>query len=388
MRFVRWPDRPVDALLALLVAAALALAVALAEEPASRPSAVGGYLVSVTLGGLLLVRRRYPVGVLVASAAAVLAYHAAGWPAIGYLWPLTVPLYTAGAAGRAALSVGVGSVLIAQGAAWRLLIDAESGLRLADEVIRDAAWLGLVVALGVAVHNRRGWETATREQVRAVAQEQAEALRRRGVEERLGVARELHDLVAHTLTVVGVSLHVADEALDRSPTRARKAIAEAQRVRGDAMGELRSLIRVLRADPDEAAPRLPSPGLAELDAVLADARRGGLSITRDETGDPSSVPPAVALAAYHIVREAITNVLRHADARHVTLRLCYDPDEVAVDVVDDGTGAGGAPVATTGHGISGMRERALALGGGLDAGPEADGGYAVRARLPVAGSVA
>jgi signal transduction histidine kinase len=177
------------------------------------------------------------------------------------------------------------------------------------------------------------------------------------------------------LAVVGIHLNVATDALDENqPDEARDALRLAQSVRGQAMADLATLIGILR---DPTGPH----GAHNLAALAEQARATGLDVRLD--GHTTDLPAPVALAAYRVVQESLTNVLKHADATRVTVHIEHGPAEVTVTVTDDGTGG---TQDTAGHGIAGMRERIIALGGTLDAGPAASGGFAVRARIPMPGS--
>jgi signal transduction histidine kinase len=205
------------------------------------------------------------------------------------------------------------------------------------------------------------------------------ALLQRPPEERLRLAHELHDVVSHTLAVVGVHINDALDAIDKAPDEARESLRRAQEVRDAAMADLKSHLRTL-VEPEREA-ESPTRHLDNLGALVEGARRAGLAVAFDETGDRSSVPGPFALAAYRIVQEALTNTLRHAGARHVAVVLRYETHRVAVLVADDGTAKTNV---ADGYGLAGMRARVRALGGSLETGPARGGGFRVYAILPVA----
>ena len=180
----------------------------------------------------------------------------------------------------------------------------------------------------------------------------------------------------------GVALHLMDE----QPEQARTALTAIRDASKEALGELRSVLDILRQS-GEAPPRSPTAGLADLGQLLAGSEAAGLSVRTDIRMPREALPPGVDLAAYRIVQEALTNIARHANARSATLRIGQDDGVLTVEVVDDGRG-GASPLHTpgSGTGIAGMRERAAAIGGHLDAGPRPGGGFAVRARLPLEAS--
>ena len=232
---------------------------------------------------------------------------------------------------------------------------------------------GLITLLSVAelirVRNQRAV---------AVRHRQDEEARRRASEERLAIARDLHDVVAHNISVINVQANTALHLMDRQPERAREALTAIHEVSRQALGELRSVLGVLRADGADA-PLMPSPGLDRLGELAAHARTAGIAVRVVEQGEPRPVPAGVDTAAYRIVQEALTNAVRHSGGRAATIRLCYDPDALTIEVDDDGREA--LP-SRPGNGVAGMTERARALGGTLDAGPRSGGGFRVLARLP------
>ena len=209
-----------------------------------------------------------------------------------------------------------------------------------------------------------------------------EAARRRAVEERLRIARELHDSLTHSISVIqvqaGVAVHLARKRGEEVPP----ALLAIQEAGADASRELRATLQVLRSAEDG-----DSSGLCQLDSLVARARTAGLPVTVTVTGAERPLPPDVDQAAYRIVQEALTNVSRHAGKACASVRLRYTPDTLTVQVDDDGMGDGarppGARAAGPGLGLIGMRERVSALGGRLHAGPQDGGGFQVRAELPV-----
>jgi signal transduction histidine kinase len=231
-----------------------------------------------------------------------------------------------------------------------------------------AGWLAGVLAIAELVRVRR-------DQVIDRRRAAAEAEQRRVGEQRLELAQELHDVLAHNISLINVQASVALHLLDEQPDQARPALASIKEASSEALGELRTALDVLRRG--EAAPRAPAPQLAELPALLDGVRASGLTIDFEQHGEPRALSAPVELAAYRIVQEALTNITRHARAHHVQVRLGYD-DGVRIEVTDDGVGGTAEP----GKGLTGMRERAEALGGTVDAGPRPGGGFRVCAHLP------
>ncbi|TDB73152.1 sensor histidine kinase [Actinomadura sp. KC216] len=337
---------------------------------------------------LLLLRRRNPVFTLAAVGAVTALYLLRAYPY-----------------GPAPFSLGV-AMMAAVVAGHRLAAWAGTGLGL-------AAFFGLSVLIGVPADERgSGWFSpeeptlvaatfvtawalvvlVTSELVRTRAQRAAETARtraeeerRQASEERLRMARELHDVLAHNISMINVQAGVALHLMDENPEQARTALAAIKEASKEALTEMRGVIGALRAQ-GETAPRTPTAGLGGLDDLLARARSAGLRVDAEITGDRRPLHAGTDLAAFRIVQESLTNVSRHAGPGPVTarVRIAYGETEIVVQVDDDGQGVsllddpGGS-----GSGISGMRERAAALGGSFEAGPRPGGGYRVRATLPL-----
>jgi signal transduction histidine kinase len=198
------------------------------------------------------------------------------------------------------------------------------------------------------------------------------------------IARELHDVLAHNISLINVQAGVALHLMDDQPGQSRSALVAIKQASNDALGELRSVLDVLRLG-DERPPRSPAPGLANLRSLVAGAGATGLEVRTRVEGTPRPVPAGVDLAAFRIVQEALTNVTRHAGPASATVLLGYGGDDLTVQVDDDGRGP--AATGSDGNGIRGMRERVAALGGELAAGPRPGGGFRVLARLPLGDGV-
>ena len=248
-----------------------------------------------------------------------------------------------------------------------------------------AAWLAVLVVAAEAAR----LQSARRTEARA-AQELNE--RRRASEERLHMARDLHDVIGHNISLISVQAAVGLDLMDTQPEQARAALTAIRSVSKEALDELRSMLAALR-QAGEQAPTAPTPGLARLPELAQLTRAAGLPVRIEVTGRARPVPAAIDLAAYRIVQESLTNVARHAGPGTATVRLGYQDDGVSVEVIDNGRGlpagrgvpggrSGARPAAGSGSGIAGMTERAAALGGHLTAGPRTGGGFAVSAWLP------
>jgi signal transduction histidine kinase len=368
------PGRPTDlAVAALTGVVQLALTTAAAQGQLDRrPLDLLAYLL-LAAGPLALVwRRRSPVGVLAVVTASSVLYFALGYP-YGPAWlSLVVAIWTAVTAGarRAAWVTALAGLGI------YFILGALIG-RVEPPTPASAAahlgWLLLVLTMAEVA-------MAGRQRRLAAERTSAEEARRRAGEERMRIARELHDVLAHNISLINVQAGVALHLMDEQPGQSRSALAAIKQASNDALGELRSVLDVLRQG-DEAPPRAPASGLAELDSLVAGAGATGLEVRTRVEGTPRPLPAGTDLAAYRIVQESLTNVTRHAGPARATVRIAYNEKDLAVQVDDDGRGPSGAGQA--GNGIRGMRERVAALGGELSTGPRPGGGFRVLARLPL-----
>ncbi|AGZ44990.1 putative two-component system sensor kinase [Actinoplanes friuliensis DSM 7358] len=333
---------------------------------------------AIALALLMFAVRRWPLTVLVVSVLSVIAFRTSVLIGTGWAWPATAAFVALALAGRIRTAVVAGAITIAYGFVWDWVVEQKSTDWVLGHVGGETLFLAAVIAAAVAYRNTRRWqdEVAARLQ-QSLHEQELEALRRRA-EERVGIARDLHDVVSHTLAVVGVHLNVALDAFDDEPGEARDALRLAQDVRGRAMTDLKSLVDVLR-EGDRIA--TPAAGLEGLAGLADQVRAAGVDVTVTELGDRSEVPAPVATAVYRVVQESLTNTVRHAGATRVAVSLHYTAVNVTVEVTDDG---GGKTTTTEGHGIMGMRERVAALGGALTAGPGPGGGFTVRALIPIA----
>ncbi|MGX1372109.1 signal transduction histidine kinase [Streptomyces canus] len=237
-------------------------------------------------------------------------------------------------------------------------------------------------ALGDAVRSRRLHLARVEERAERAERTRETEARRRVTEERVRIARDLHDVVAHHITLVNAQAGVAHHLMRTDPDRAYEALAHIKETSRAALDELRATVGLLRQPDDAPDSRAPLPGLADLDTLVGGIRAGGLSVTVSRTGLVRPVAPATELTAYRIVQESLTNTHKHARAAHAEVLLDYGASTLRVTVSDDGRPR--APKGPgTGHGLIGMRERATAIGGTLTAGPQPDGGFRVVAELPL-----
>jgi signal transduction histidine kinase len=223
------------------------------------------------------------------------------------------------------------------------------------------------------------------ERAAALEREREEHALRAAQDERARIARELHDVVAHHLSVVAVQAGAARLVAEERPEDARAALARIEDVSRNALAEMRRLLGVLRS-PETGSDRSPQPGLGGLESLLEPVRRAGIRVVTEVRGEPRPLPAELDLTAFRIVQEAVTNTLRHSGATALRVVVGYGDDDLQIEVVDDGSGPAPDPRDRgNGQGIRGMRERAAMFGGSIDAGVEA-GGFAVRARLPIPGA--
>lgn len=334
--------------------------------------------VTLLLAAVTLFVGRWPLSVLILSVLTVAAMRAGELIGSGWLWPATAALVVLALAGRLRTAVIASAVVLFYGFTWDGFVALEHGgdWTLAH-VGGEALWVAAVLAGATAYRNTTRWQAEVAHRLTQDEHERELDARRRRAEERVGIARDLHDVVSHTLAVVGVHLNVALDSFDADPDEARASLRLAQDVRGQAMSDLKALVDVLR---DGTSTVEPADGLDGLDRLAEQVRAAGPAVTLNEFGERTTVPAPVATAIYRVVQESLTNTVRHAQATRVSVTVRYAPASVVVDVQDDGRGAA---TITDGHGIAGMRERVAALGGALTAGPSKTG-FSVRATIPIA----
>jgi signal transduction histidine kinase len=370
-RWERVPPLVADAGLAAVVG--LLTAVSVIVEDRREPSHVG------TGGALLLAlqvvplvgRRRAPVMVLAACMAATFAYGMAELPDTTVQFAPLLASYTVAAHRPRRVSVPCAAVVMV-GAGIAILVAGDS----------DAADLTVGYVTGVTAWVVGDTTRSQRERTVWLEERRADAARQAAADERVRIARDLHDVVAHHVSVIAVQAEAAQEVLAARPDRAERAMADVAATARSALTELRRLLGVLRAEGE----RSPQPGLADVEEVVESVRRAGLEVDVRTRGEPRPLGGLVGVTVYRIVQEALTNVLKHAEARRAEVDLQFADGEVVVGVADDGRGArpaGRVGAGGPGHGLAGMRERVALLGGHLDAGPGPDGGFAVRAVVPL-----
>ncbi len=332
------------------------------------------YVLLAIAGLALVARRRHPVGVLAVSLAATLT---AGQLGGGLIWLALIVAFLNAAIARKRAAAVVSVVIGYLWSTWPPWLIGTHGHASAAAAAGLAAWLIVLVAITELIRIR-GQRTA------ALKRSQEEEFRRRASEDRMRIARDLHDVLAHNISVINVQANTALHLMDRQPDRAKEALTAIHGVSKQALSELRAVLGVLRDEGPDGAPRSPSAGLAGLDDLLASVRSAELEVRLTVEGEPGSLPVDADIAAYRIVQESLTNVRKHSGARSASVRVRYEPAGVSVEVEDAGL-VRPAPAQWNrgaGNGIRGMAERVLELGGTFDAGPSAAGGFRVSAWLP------
>ncbi|MFD7843050.1 sensor histidine kinase [Nocardia sp. NPDC059764] len=387
-----------DVLPALAVGAIQLGAGTLANHHQNVPRALDmlGYVLLAVGPVLLPLRRRYPLGVFYGTMAVTVAYLLFGYGYGPIFVSLVVAFLTAAVRGSRWYTypfVAVGYLLmvwpVLGWCGYRTSVWQEFGL---------LAWLFLLAAAAEGLRQRRVALIARQQRAEAAArEEQAERQRARAqhalesaereqrvTEERLAIARELHDVLAHSLSLINVQSSVALELFERKPEQAATALAAIKTASKDALGEVNALLRSIRGGTATvAAPTTPTIGITDLDKLTGPARAAGLEVHTMVTGGPRRLPAVVDVAAARIVQESLTNVVRHAPGASVLVTVHYAAERLQLTIDNTRPTRQPAPQSPSGgHGITGMTERAHALGGQLSAEPKADGGFRVRARLP------
>jgi signal transduction histidine kinase len=386
---------------AVLAAATLAVSLVLASsagrgQAGTRPMDGLAYVTVLGSCGLLTMRRRFPLQVAGTVGVGLLLVSVREYPGGPLLVPVMIALYSVGTTQerRAVLLAGVAATAVVVMRAWATT--AAHG-QVSAFTWAAPGWVIASLVWGAAVRSRRQTIEALRQRVEEAERTREQEAALRVADERLRIARDLHDVIGHSFTTVNVQARVAATLLQDAPDRARQALEAIEAISRDALREIRQALSLQRegelGTPDRTRGATSRAGTAQIGQLLGPLRTAGLTVDATIQLPRRPIPVVVDAAVYRIVQEALTNVLRHAAASHVTLRISADGHGMQVKVADDGTGSTPPPLGGTGassdrtggHGIEGMRERALALGGHLDAGPLPGRGFAVTAYLPVAG---
>ncbi|HET7414800.1 MAG TPA: histidine kinase [Arthrobacter sp.] len=386
-----------DVLFAIGVALAVAIVIAADLDGSDRDGA-GPYAFALGFGLLILVRRRFPLLVLAATVLGIFVYYALGYPAIGISLPAAAAIYSAAEAAMARQAVAGGIVLVTVAAYFRITEGLSGTYLVSYEFLTNVALIAAAVALGVNVRMRRQ-ARAQQERLNALtAAEHARAAERRVQEQRMNLARDLHDIVGHTMSVISVHSNVAAEAIGKDDDAASRAVAQIRSTTSHTMRELRSVVKVLRS-PEEAPGGVV--GLDGITELAESAREAGFDVETDIVVPEGALSGTIEAAAYRLVQESLTNAIRHSGGDRISVTAGIRGQVLLLKIMDNGHGRAGkrgpeargaastagrydddGSPAETGHGVPGMRERAALLGGYLTAAPSGDGGFEVKAQLP------
>jgi signal transduction histidine kinase len=370
----RLPGWVPDALAAVIAAGVLVAAAGHAHGPTGRPLDPLGYALIVVAGASMGLCRRWPQVAAAVVTVVLVIFMARHYPD-GPVWitGLIAPAALAWRLGRRTATIGALAMLVVLSVA--AVFTGDNGLLLPAVF---TGWAAAAVLGGDALRNRRIYLAGLRERALYLERTREEETRRRVAEERLRIARDLHDSVAHAMATINVQAGAAAHVLSRRPEAAGEALAVIQRASGDVLDELGAMLAVLR-DETQAAELAPVPGVGELDRLVTATAAAGLTVDLSVEGEVQSVPGVIGTAAYRVVQESLTNVLRHSQAKTARVRLAGGHDgSLLLEVGDAGPRA---PEATpgTGVGIRGMRERVVSTSGTFQADPTTDGGFLVRA---------
>ncbi len=329
-------------------------------------------VLSIAEAAPLLFRRRFPVGVVIVVTSVVLATIALGVWVLPF--QLGVALYTLTSVReqRVERAVGIGAIL-----AVAIAVLSVGGIEFGAGAAR-VVFLIAAALLGDSIGSRRAYVREIEEKADRLERERESEARRAAAEEQARIARELHDVIAHALSVIVVQAGAADDAFELDAARAREPIRAIDSAARAALADLRRVLGIFH----DSAEYEPQPGLDQLDRLIDQVRATGLDVSLEIEGQQQPLSAAVELSAFRIVQEALTNSLKHADAEHVRVRIRYS-DRLELEIRDDGAGNAETGDRTGGNGLVGMRERVALLGGVLAAGPAPGGGYRVAAEIPL-----
>jgi signal transduction histidine kinase len=396
-RWARDPKVVLDVVLAAVVAvlSIADIAASSADETTDRPADALAYALVVIGSASLIWRRRAPVAMLAVVTAVLVTIYVRDYGA--FLSVLGLPALYAVAAHeenrRRAWVAMIGCSVVLLLAASTSVLDSDEGFNYFASVSM-IAFLAGAIAAGVIIRNRERIFVDTERRAAAAEADRLAEAERAVAEERSRIAREMHDVVAHSMSVIAVQAAAGREIVHANPDKAAEVFERIEGVGRESLAELRRMLGVLRGTDEQNASLKPQPGLADVATAVADSTASGVLTELVIDGQQRPLPPGIELAAYRIVQEGLTNVRKHAGrSATATVRISYRPRELAVDVTDDGRGAATSLAnAGSGQGLIGMRERVEIYGGEITSGPRPGGGFTVHAVLPIvdaaAGSVA
>ncbi|MGI8862433.1 MAG: sensor histidine kinase [Gaiellaceae bacterium] len=363
---------------AIVVAGTAALALQQGYNAREHPLGALPYTLIVIAGLVLAFRHVAPLATFTITLGCALAYEAWGFPGSPAPLPVIVAIYTIASAGERQRALGLSLLATVALVVGRGL----SGVDGWGSALLVAFPIAVVGALyvGQLFANQHARRLEMAEQAEQAERGRERDLQTRVDAERLRIARELHDVVAHNISLISVQATMGDHLINERPEQAAAALVAIKGASKEALRELRRILDVLR-QPDEREPTAPAPGLDELEALLVSIRHAGLPARLHVLGSPRPLPATVDVAAFRIIQESLTNALRYSNLADTAVTVAYKANSLTVEISDDG-----APAPTpvrAGHGIAGMRERAQAVGGTLAAGSASDRGFCVRAEFPV-----
>ncbi|MEV5751389.1 sensor histidine kinase [Actinoallomurus sp. NPDC052308] len=368
----------IDLVLTIGVVVGLCITVSVANEPRARPVDLGAYLMAGLIALPIPFHRRRPLGVLLTSAALLFVYYSTGYPGFSPAFALSVQLYFASLAGKWRWAAGVTLFYLVAGYIVLLGLKDQALLRTLSDSLPQVTLLAGIILFGEYARSRRELAAETRERLRQAEESREREAARRVAEERLRIARELHDTVAHSVATITVQAGSALHLLGDGDDGSRAALAAIRKTGKEALAEMRATLGMLR-DGASAVEH----GLDRMPGLVEAVRAAGLSVDVARAGS-GRLAADVDHAAYRLVQESLTNVLRHAGpSAAARVSLTYAGGELVIEVADDGVGPPdhGRP----GNGLTGMRERVEAVGGSFTARRGDAGGFTVSARLPVTG---
>jgi signal transduction histidine kinase len=369
----------IDALLGTAVALAIALIIS-ADQGSDRSPDVVAYLFALGFGVLMLLRRIAPHAVLVITVLGLFAYYAMGYPSIGVAVPVVAALFAAADVGMTLWPVCAGAVVFGVSTFVRIREGEPLAYLLGYEAVSNLALIAAAIALGFSFHARRLRAAQQAEITRLMTLQLAREGELRMQRERERISRDLHDTVGHTMAVISLHAGVAADAIGAGNAAASEAVERIRAASSQTLRDLGSTVRILRstARPEKTTGVL---SLAAVPDLVETAEGAGVEVTTDITVAPSELSPQVDAAAYRVVQEAVTNVVKHARASRARIAACIVDGMLLLKVTDDGRGAG-ATDSPGGHGLAGMTERVHILGGTLTTRTSENAGFTVEARLP------
>ncbi|MEU8203957.1 histidine kinase [Streptosporangium sp. NPDC049046] len=369
------PPWAVDALIGVGVTLVLSIVISAGQGGRQSPDPIA-HLWAVGLGALMLVRRRHPTAVLAVTALGLFAYYAAGHPAVGVAVPVAAALFSAAEFGRLVHAVVTATVVIAVSLFFRLIEGEDFSFVVGYELAGHVLLMAAAIALGDGLRSRRTVQAGARRIAELTAQRYRQEADARLHAERLAIARELHDSIGHTTSVISLHADVARESLGHDEARTRAALELIKSTTTRTMSELRRTVALLRTPGENPRSVL---SLSSVGSLRETAAAAGIDLDL-EIRVTTELPATVDACAFRIVQEAVTNIVKHSHGTRARVVALDDGAVLRLSVTDDGPGQG--PDSGAGHGIAGMRERAETLGGTLTAGRESTG-FTVRAVLPL-----